>query len=146
MATAKRYSGRATITLRLDDWDNYHYSVSVGGKVKAKGTARPPKSGFGPGVAYDSAKAFDKTAEAALGFAMADDDSSDVIVAVEYDKNGQFLISRRKPVRKAAPNGRSRLKRTKLACARRARATRKGSSKAASRLATHCPKRRKGGK
>lgn len=51
-----------------------------------------------------------------------------------------------KSLRLAAPNGRSRLKRTKLACARRARATRKGSSKAASRLATHCPKRRKGGK
>lgn len=44
--------------------------------------------------------------------------------------------------RSSSPNGRSRLKRTKLACARRARATRKGSSKAASRLATHCPKRR----
>jgi hypothetical protein len=44
--------------------------------------------------------------------------------------------------RESSKNGRSRLKRTRLACTRRSNASRKGSSKAASRLATHCPKRR----
>jgi hypothetical protein len=50
--------------------------------------------------------------------------------------------SRIKSLRLAETNGRDGLRRTKLACARRARATRKGSSKAASRLAKYCPKRR----
>lgn len=63
---------------------------------------------------------------------------SDVLVSATNKIGRSHLLK----FRLAAPNGRSRLKRTKLACARRARATRKGSSKAASRLATHCPKRR----
>jgi hypothetical protein len=64
----------------------------------------------------------------------------------ESDAEAKAASLRADKSRSSSPNGRSRLKRTKLACARRARATRKGSSKAASRLATHCPKRRKGGK
>lgn len=138
--TVKRYSGRATVSLRLDDWDNYHYSVSVGGKVKATGTTRPPKAGFGRGVAYDSAEAYDRTAHAALGFAMADDSSGDVIGAVDYDPSGQFSITRAKPTRTSTANG-GPLKRTKRACSMRGKQTRTGSSKAASRLSTHCPRR-----
>ncbi len=63
---------------------------------------------------------------------------SDVLVSATNKIGRSHLLK----FRLAETNGRSRLKRTKLACARRARATRKGSSKAASRLATHCPKRR----
>ena len=103
--SVKRYSGRATITLRLDDRDNYHYSVSVGGKSRAKGIVRPPASGFGRGIAYDSAKAFDETAQAALSFAI--DDNSDIADDVQYDDRGTgYHITRRKPSRSAASNGR----------------------------------------
>jgi hypothetical protein len=42
--------------------DGHTYSVSVG----------PPASGYGPGVAYDSAEAYDRAAHAALSFAAAD--------------------------------------------------------------------------
>lgn len=139
--SVKRYSGRATITLRLDDWGDYHYSVSVGGRVMAKGAARPSAFGFGPGVAYDSPKAYDEMAQTALSFAIHD--KRDIGDEVDYAQEGtDYIITRRKPIRSAAKNGRSRLKRTKLACTRRSNATRKGSSKAASRLATHCPRRR----
>lgn len=144
--SVKRYSGRATITIRLVERDEhdqfvYYYNVTVGGKSLARGEVYPPRSGFGSGIAYDSAKAYDQVASAALSFAI--NDNSDVGNEVDYAASGtDYVISRRKPVRGAVKNGRSRLKRTKLACTRRSNATRKGSSKAASRLATHCPRRR----
>ena len=209
MATAKRYSGHLTITVMLDDFDDYKYTVSHGRKVLGRGTTRAPASGFfdpktRERVAHDSAVAFDQVAHAALSFASDDAKDGDVIGDLADFTDSGYAISRRKPARKAAsngahrkyqlelvnkirngsavghlygvgivvdgrragyalapqasrevaeafiatkarssaPNGRSRLKRTKLACARRARATRKGSSKAASRLAKYCPKRR----
>lgn len=77
---------------------------------------------YGVGIVVDGRRA---------GYALAPQASREVAEA--------FIATK---ARSSAPNGRSRLKRTKLACARRARATRKGSSKAASRLAKYCPKRR----
>jgi len=214
MATAKRYSGHLTITVRLDDFDDYKYTVSHRRKVLGRGTTRAPASGFfdpktRERVAHDSAVAFDQVVHAALSFASDDAKDGDVIGDLADFTDSGYAISRRKPARKAASNGssesltaaewyalarfaaehgrtwkskllrmranssafpvnhpvlysacnrigpsgikslrlaetngRSRLKRTKLACARRARATRKGSSKAASRLAKYCPKRR----
>ena len=66
----------------------------------------------------------------------------DELERVSKRKTLRGRVVRRKGKRSAAKNGRDRLKRTKRACAARGRATRKGSSKAASRLATHCKKRR----
>lgn len=105
--SVKRYSGRAVITLRFVERDEggdqfvYPYSVSVGGKSVARGTVSAPRSGFGRGVAYDSAKAFDESARAALSFAM--DDNSDIADVVEYDDSGVH-ISRRRPARASRPN------------------------------------------
>lgn len=144
---ATRYSGFLTVTIRLDDFDDYHFSVSHDGRVIGRGKTRPPHAGTidnktGRRISDDSPIAFDQVAHAALSFVSDEADDGDLIESLaDFDGSG-YIITRRKPVRSAAKNGRSRLKRTKLACTRRSNATRKGSSKAASRLATHCPKRR----
>ncbi len=138
MVTRKRYSGFLTVTLRLDDSDDVRFTVSHGKKTLASGWTRLPDAAR---IAVDSSTAFDRYAHAALSF--GDAENGDVGSLAEDDEDGSgFKVSRRKPVRSAAKNGRDRLKRTKRACAARGRATRKGSSKAASRLATHCKKRR----
>jgi hypothetical protein len=76
-ADAVRYSGSVRIELSYGDSDGCYdgkvivdghtYSVSVG----------PPAIGYGPGIAFDSADAYDRAAHAALSFAAADLDWGD---------------------------------------------------------------------
>lgn len=76
---AKRFSGHATISITYHDGDRtsggqpfYKYTISSRGKSVASGRVRPPASGFGRGIAYDSAAAYDQSARAALNFALDD--------------------------------------------------------------------------
>lgn len=66
---ARRYSGSLTIDIVYDDRDFYRTKISKDGRVIWRGQIRPPAAGFGSGVGYDSRKAIDKTAHAALSFA-----------------------------------------------------------------------------
>lgn len=67
---AKRYSGRAVVTVVYEDrGDAYKASVSVGGKVKWRGRVGAPRSGGG---SRDGVVAYDNAARAALSFAMDD--------------------------------------------------------------------------
>lgn len=67
---AKRYSGRAVVTVTYKDDGAYRAVVAVGGKNVWRGSIAPPWAGYGPGISYDSPAAYDRTARAALSFAM----------------------------------------------------------------------------
>jgi hypothetical protein len=66
---ATRYSGNATIRVVYLDHLTYQCRVSVDGRSVWHGWIGPPERGFGPGIAYDSPRAYDSTARAALAFA-----------------------------------------------------------------------------
>lgn len=83
---AKRYSGDLQINVVYDDRGDYRTSVSRGGKVRWRGRINPAPAGFGRGVAYDSAKAYDEIAESALAF--ADDDVRGLGESAEMDDQG----------------------------------------------------------
>lgn len=83
---AKRYSGDLQISLRYDDRNFYPVSISRGGKRLWRGSVRPAPAGFGRGVAYDSARAYDQIAESALAF--ADDERSGIADHAELDESG----------------------------------------------------------
>lgn len=72
MADAVRYSGTVVIELTYEDSDGcYDGKVRVDGYVYSISVSAPA-SGYGPGIAYDSAEAYDRAAHAALSFAAAD--------------------------------------------------------------------------
>lgn len=66
---ARRYLGNLAISVTYDDRDFYRASVSGNGVIW-KGTLRPTAAGFGPGVAYDSPRAYDEIARSAVSFAI----------------------------------------------------------------------------
>jgi len=90
---AKRYSGNLQISVVYDDKGHYRTAVSSGGKLLWRGTVNPAPAGFGPGIAYDSPKAYDEVASSALAF--ADDDVGDIGDEAEYDENLTGYLIRR---------------------------------------------------
>jgi hypothetical protein len=94
----KRYSGDLTIHVVYDDRNHYKTSVSRKGKNLWSGTVRPAIVGFGPGIAYDSPKAYDEIAATALAF--ADNDVGGVRDSAEYNENLSDVLIRRSPGRK----------------------------------------------
>lgn len=65
---ARRYIGRATVTVIYRDGGYYDCTVAVDG-TRWTGQVNPPAAGYGPGVAYDSPEAHDSVASAAASFA-----------------------------------------------------------------------------
>jgi len=97
---AKRYSGNLQINVVYDDKNFYRTSVSSGGKLLWRGTVNPAPSGFGPGVAYDSPKAYDEVASSAIAF--ADDEVRGLADEAEFDENLTGYLIRRSPRGKAS--------------------------------------------
>jgi hypothetical protein len=91
---AKRYSGDLTINVTYDDKKNdYRTSVYRGEEKLWNGRVRPAAVGFGPGIAYDSQKAYDQIASSALAF--ADDEVGGIGDTAAFDdKLTHFQISR----------------------------------------------------
>jgi len=90
---AKRYSGNLAISVVYDDRGHYRTAVSRGGKLLWRGTVNPAPAGFGPGIAYDSSKAYDEVASSALSF--ADHEVSGIGDDAEYDENLTGYLIRR---------------------------------------------------
>ena len=84
---AKRFSGDLQINVVYDRGD-YRTSVSRGGKVLWRGRINPAPAGFGRGVAYDSAQAYDEIAESALSFADSDLGHGDISDHAESSEDG----------------------------------------------------------
>jgi hypothetical protein len=97
---AKRYSGNLTINVLYDDKGHYRTSVSSGGKLLWKGVVNPAPAGFGPGIAYDSPKAYDEVASSALAF--ADHEVGGIGDDAEFDENLTGHLIRRSPRGKSA--------------------------------------------
>ena len=89
---AKRYSGNVEVTVMYQDRGDYKTSVRVNDKTVWRGHVGGPKSGFGVGVDYDSPKAYDRTAKAAITF--AEDDDAYVMDDVALDRHGDIHIGR----------------------------------------------------
>lgn len=92
---AKRYSGNLKINVVYDDKNFYRTSVSSGGKLLWRGTVNPAPAGFGPGVAYDSPKAYDEVASSALSF--ANHEVGGIGDDAEYDENLTGYLIHRSP-------------------------------------------------
>jgi len=90
---AKRYSGDLQISVTYDDKNHYRAAVSRDGTLVWRGIVRPAPSGFGPGTAHDSPKAYDKIAAAALAFAA--DEGGDIDSGAEFDEQGAGYLVRR---------------------------------------------------
>lgn len=96
---ATRYSGTAIIRVTYEDRGDYKASVSDANGNLWRGRIGAPAAGFGPGIAYDSPKAYDSTAHAALSFADEDTDG-DVGNAASSDLDGSgWHIGRSKAAR-----------------------------------------------
>ena len=92
---AKRYSGSLQISVVYDDKNHYRTAVSQGGKLLWRGIVKPAPAGFGPGIAYDSPKAYDEIASSALAF--ADDEVRGIADDAEYDEDLTGYLIRRSP-------------------------------------------------
>jgi len=92
---AKRYSGNLQISVVYDDKGHYRTSVSSGGKHLWSGVVNPAPAGFGPGIAYDSPKAYDEVASSALAF--ADDEEHGIADEAEFDEDLTGYLIRRSP-------------------------------------------------
>lgn len=92
---AKRYSGNLQISVVYDDKNHYRTAVSRGGKLLWRGIVNPAAAGFGPGVAYDSPKAYDEIASSALSF--ADHEVGGIGDEAEVDENLTGWLIRRAP-------------------------------------------------
>ena len=66
---ANRYSGQLRISVEYDDRGGDYRVGVTDGKHRWRGRIRPAPAGFGPGVGYDSPKAYDSIARSALAFA-----------------------------------------------------------------------------
>ena len=97
---AKRYSGNLTINVTYDDRNIYRTSVSRGGEALWSGTVRPAPAGFGPGIAYDSPRAYDEIAQTAIAF--AEDEKGGIADEAEVDEQMTGYQVRRSPRGKAA--------------------------------------------
>ena len=88
---ATRYSGKLRISAVLDDrTGNYRVGVTDG-KHRWRGSVGAPASGFGAGVAYDSPRAFDQVASAALSFAS---DEADWVAEQAYMTDSGWHVGR----------------------------------------------------
>lgn len=92
---ANRYSGSLKIHVVYDDHGHYRTSVSSGGKLLWRGNVNPAPSGFGPGIAYDSPKAYDEIASSAIAF--ADDEKRGIADEAEFDEDLTGYLIRRTP-------------------------------------------------
>ncbi len=92
---AKRYSGNLQISVVYDDKGHYRTAVSSSGKLLWRGVVNPAPAGFGPGVAYDSPKAYDEVASSALAF--ADDEQRGLADEAEFDEDLTGYLIRRSP-------------------------------------------------
>jgi len=103
---AKRYSGSLQISIVYDDRNHYRTAVSRGGKLLWRGIVNPAYAGFGPGIAYDSPKAYDEVASSALAF--ADHEIGGISDEAEYDEDlTGFLIRRSPRSKKSSPTSRA---------------------------------------
>ena len=98
---AKRYSGNLQISVVYDDKGHYRTAVSSGGKRLWRGIVNPAPAGFGPGIAYDSPKAYDEVASSALAF--ADHEVGGIGDGAEFDEDLTGYLIRRSPRGQAAP-------------------------------------------
>lgn len=103
---AKRYSGNLQINVVYNDKGHYRTSISLGGKHLWSGNVHPAPSGFGPGIAYDSPKAYDEIASSALAF--ADHEVGDIGDEAESDENLSGYLIRRSPRGKSAAHATKR--------------------------------------
>ena len=92
---AKRYSGNLQISVVYDDKNRYRTAVSSGGKLLWRGIVNPAAAGFGPGIAYDSPKAYDEVASSALTF--ADHEERGIADEAEYNEGMNGYLIRRTP-------------------------------------------------
>jgi hypothetical protein len=69
--------------------------VSSGGKLLWRGIVNPAPAGFGPGIAYDSPKAYDEVASSALAF--ANDEVGGISDGAEFDEDLMGYLIRRSP-------------------------------------------------
>jgi hypothetical protein len=92
-----RYSGSVKIFVNYDDRGDYKaFVTSPSGKWH--GRIGAPAAGFGPGIAYDSLKAYDGVAHAALSFAC--DENSDICNDAMHTDSGWHIT--RKPYKRIA--------------------------------------------
>lgn len=90
---ARRYSGELVVNITYHDDDTYKGSVKGPGGTYRFTDLRAPAMGHGSGVAYDSPKAYDRMAEAAISFATYDMDD----LGFYDDKpNGEPIVHRRR--------------------------------------------------
>jgi hypothetical protein len=108
---AKRYSGNLQISVIYDDKGHYRTSVSSSGKSLWRGVVNPAPAGFGPGIAYDSPKAYDEVAASALAF--ADHEVGGLGDEAEFDEDLTGYLIRRSP-RNKTPRLATRKSRTQL--------------------------------
>jgi hypothetical protein len=109
---AKRYSGNLQINVVYDDKGHYRTSVSSGGKLLWRGIVNPAPAGFGPGIAYDSSKAYDEVASSALAFANHEVDGIDDEAEFDEDLTGYLIRrSRHGPRQHATKKSRAQLDR-----------------------------------
>ena len=91
---ATRYIGQATVQVSFtgDPEDNFRVSVSVPGARGRAFLVRAAKSGFGPGVAYDSPQAYDEIAAAAANFAASESPEVQEGISSAYDPSGSTRL------------------------------------------------------
>lgn len=124
---AKRYSGRVVVTVLYDDHDYYKASVAVPGRSVWQGRIYPPKSGYGAGVAYDSPKAYDRTARAAISFAREVDNIDHELAFGDHDVHlGRSSATRRPTVSNPSKKRKGARKAPKRTAAQRSASARKG--------------------
>lgn len=121
---AKRYSGRAVVTVLYDDRrGDYKATVAIGKRNVWSGRIGEPKSRT---IAVDSPKAYDDTAHAALSFADFDTDG-EIRDEAAYDTDGAGWHVGRSVATKYPRHGNpSRRKAPKRTAAQRSASARKG--------------------
>lgn len=93
---AKRYSGDLVVNITYHDDDTYKGSVKGPGGTYLFKDLRAPPIGHGAGIAYDSPKAYDRMARAAISFATYDKED---IGYPDYDASGNDYKVRRQKAR-----------------------------------------------
>ena len=92
---ATRYSGNLRITCTYRDQGDYKCTVTPHGGRGKTVYVRPAPAGFGPGIAYDSPKAYDEIAHAAISF--ADDEHGGIGDEAEFHADGSGYKIYRSP-------------------------------------------------
>ena len=95
---AKRYSGDLVVHILYHDDDSYKGYVKGPGGTYKFDDLHAPAMGLGSGVAYDSPKAYDKMARAAIGFATYDKED---IGYPDYNAGGSDYAVHRRGSRKS---------------------------------------------